>query len=48
MFVTQQNFGLYVDKDGKFVGFISWNLCFQNVMEGVLYDKWMLLDIEEL
>ena len=38
----------HVDKDGKFVGFISWNLCFQNVMEGVLYDKWMLLDIEEL
>lgn len=36
----------HVDKDGKFVGFISWNLCMENVMEGVLFDKWMLLDIE--
>ncbi|WP_421918911.1 MGH1-like glycoside hydrolase domain-containing protein [Marinifilum sp.] len=37
----------HVDKNGKFVGFISWNLCIQNVMEGVLEDKWMLLQIEE-
>lgn len=33
------------DAEGKFVGFISWNLCVQNILEGVLYDKWVLLDI---
>ena len=37
----------HVDENGKFVGFISWNLCIQNIMEGVLDDKWMLLQIEE-
>lgn len=36
----------HVDKDGKFVGFISWNLCIENVLEGVLFDKWMLLEVE--
>ena len=36
----------HVDANGKFVGFISWNLCIQNVMEGVLFDKWMLLELE--
>ena len=35
----------HVDKDGKFVGFISWNLCVQNMLEGVVEDKWMLLEI---
>lgn len=33
----------YVDSNGKFVGFIGWNLCIQNVLEGILFDKWMLL-----
>ncbi len=37
----------HVDENGKFIGFISWNLCIQNVMEGVLEDKWMLLEIRE-
>jgi alpha,alpha-trehalase len=36
----------YVDKNGKFVGFISWNLCIQNMLEGVVENNWMLLEIE--
>ena len=36
----------YVDEQGKFVGFISWNLCIQNVLAGVVEDEWMLLEIE--
>lgn len=36
----------HVDKDGNIVGFISWNLCIQNVLEGVVQDKWMLLEPE--
>lgn len=36
----------HVDKNGKFVGFISWNLCIQNVLAGVVEDKWMLLEIK--
>ncbi|MDR1372958.1 MAG: hypothetical protein LBJ17_07595 [Dysgonamonadaceae bacterium] len=35
----------YVDADGKFVGFIGWNLCVQNILEGVTEDKWMLLEL---
>ncbi len=35
-----------VDKDGNIVGFISWNLCIQNLLEGVVEDKWMLLEIK--
>lgn len=37
----------HVDENGNPVGFISWNLCIQNVLEGVTEDKWMLLDIEK-
>jgi len=37
----------YVDKEGKFVGFIGWNLCTQNILEGVTEDKWMLLQLPE-
>ncbi len=37
----------HVDKNGKFVGFISWNLCMQNVLEGVSQDQWMLLELKE-
>ena len=33
----------YVDEHGKIVGFISWNLCIQNILEGVVMDQWMLL-----
>jgi alpha,alpha-trehalase len=36
----------HVDENGKFVGFISWNLCVQNLLEGVVDDRWMLLEVE--
>jgi len=31
---------------GEDVGFVSWNLCIQNVLEGVTQDKWMLLAVD--
>ena len=34
------------DKYQSFVGFVSWNLCIQNVLEGVNQDKWMLLELD--
>ncbi|ANH81208.1 hypothetical protein A8C56_09635 [Niabella ginsenosidivorans] len=37
----------YVDESGKFVGFIGWNLCVQQVLEGVTDNKWMLLELPE-
>lgn len=37
----------HVDKDGKFVGFISWNLCVENMLAGVVDDEWMLLELVE-
>ncbi len=37
----------HVDENGNIVGFISWNLCIQNLLEGVVDDKWMLLEINE-
>ena len=36
----------HVDKDGNYIGFISWDLCIQNMLEGVIENKWMLLEIE--
>lgn len=36
----------YVDEDGKFVGFVSWNLCIENLLQGVVEDKWNLLELE--
>lgn len=36
-----------VDENGKFVGFISWNLCIQNVIEGITNSMWMLLELEQ-
>jgi alpha,alpha-trehalase len=36
----------YVDGDGKFVGFIGWNLCTQNCLEGVTENQWMLLELK--
>jgi alpha,alpha-trehalase len=35
----------HVDTNGKFVGFIGWNLCVQNILEGVTENKWMLLEL---
>ncbi|MDR1561475.1 MAG: hypothetical protein LBS54_00100 [Dysgonamonadaceae bacterium] len=37
----------HVDVNGKFVGFIGWNLCTQNILEGVAEDKWMLLELPD-
>lgn len=37
----------YRTPDGRIQGFVSWNLCMENVLEGVLYGKWMLLGIEQ-
>jgi len=36
----------HVDEDGKFVGFISWNLCVENMLAGVVEDEWMLLELK--
>ncbi|MDO6810487.1 trehalase family glycosidase [Zobellia galactanivorans] len=36
----------HVDEDGNIVGFISWNLCMENVLDGVVNDNWMLLEIK--
>ena len=34
----------YVDSEGRFVGFVSWNLCIENVLRGVCNNDWMMLD----
>ncbi|MEM1085168.1 MAG: trehalase family glycosidase [Verrucomicrobiota bacterium] len=31
--------------DGNIVGFVSWNLCIQNLLQGVEENRWMLLEI---
>lgn len=36
----------YRTPDGRIQGFVSWNLCMENVLEGLLDGRWMLLDIE--
>ena len=36
----------HVDEDGNIVGFISWNLCIENVLDGVVNNNWMLLEIK--
>lgn len=36
----------YRTPDGRIQGFVSWNLCMENILEGLLDGKWMLLDIE--
>lgn len=36
----------HVDENGKFVGFISWNLCVENMLAGVVDDEWMLLELK--
>ncbi|CAM4088666.1 trehalase family glycosidase [Zobellia roscoffensis] len=36
----------HVDENGNIVGFISWNLCIENVLDGVVNDNWMLLEID--
>lgn len=36
----------YRTPDGKIQGFVSWNLTMENIFEGLLYSKWMLLEID--
>ncbi|WP_198842700.1 MGH1-like glycoside hydrolase domain-containing protein [Aureibaculum flavum] len=36
----------HVDENGNIVGFISWNLCIENLLDGVVNDNWMLLEIK--
>ncbi|MDO6519344.1 trehalase family glycosidase [Zobellia galactanivorans] len=36
----------HVDENGNIVGFVSWNLCTENILDGVVNDNWMLLDID--
>lgn len=36
----------YRTPDGRIQGFVSWNLCMENILEGLLSGKWMLIDIE--
>jgi alpha,alpha-trehalase len=33
-------------KNGIFTGFVGWDLLVQNMLEGTVKDKWMLLDLE--
>lgn len=33
----------YVDADGKFIGFVSWNLCIENIFQGLVDGRWMTL-----
>lgn len=35
----------HLDRDGHIVGFIGWNLCVQNMLEGVTAGRWMLLEL---
>lgn len=36
----------HVDENGNIVGFISWNLCVENVLDGVVNNNWMLLEVK--
>lgn len=36
----------YVDKNGKYIGFISWNLCIENLLQGVVENKWMTMELK--
>ena len=35
-----------VDKDGKYIGFISWDLCIEEIFQGLIDNKWNTLKIE--
>lgn len=36
----------YRTPEGKIQGFVSWNLCMENILEGLNNGNWMLLEIE--
>lgn len=31
---------------GRFAGFVGWNLTVENMLQGVVYDRWMLLELD--
>lgn len=35
----------YRTPDGRIQGFVSWNLCMENILEGLLQNRWMLLEL---
>lgn len=35
----------HVDENGRFVGFVSWNLCIENILAGCVEDDWNLLEL---
>lgn len=35
----------YKTSDGRIQGFVSWNLCMENILEGLLNNRWMLLEL---
>lgn len=35
----------YKTPDGRIQGFVSWNLCMENILEGLLQNRWMLLQL---
>lgn len=37
----------HVDENGKFIGFVSWNLCIENIFQGIVDSNWNLLEIKE-
>lgn len=37
----------YRTEDGRIQGFVSWNLCMENVLEGLTEGRWMLLEIKD-
>jgi alpha,alpha-trehalase len=37
----------YVDKNGKFIGFISWDLCIEELFQGIIDGHWTTLEIPE-
>lgn len=36
----------YVDEQGKYIGFIGWNLCVENILAGLVNGDWMTLEIK--
>ena len=36
----------YVDKEGKFIGFISWDLCLEEIFQGLVDNHWNTLEIK--
>ncbi len=37
----------YVDSNGKYIGFVSWNLCIEKLFHGIVENKWDLLIVNQ-